>query len=129
MVSDYYIVRKGYLDIKQLYSAHPDGPYYGFFGFSWKGYTAYFCGLLINMVGFVGAVGVKVPMGAIYIYRFNYLTGFLVSGAAYWLLSRVFDIPARSEKWNEVKYHGTEMDATEGKAVEEEQEVEDAKVA
>jgi purine-cytosine permease-like protein len=32
MVSDYYLVRKGFLDIQALYSAERDGIYYGTFG-------------------------------------------------------------------------------------------------
>jgi NCS1 family nucleobase:cation symporter-1 len=63
MVSDYYLMRKGYLDIEDLYSARKDSLYYGVYGVSWHGYTAYFCGILINIVGFAGAVGVDVPIG------------------------------------------------------------------
>ncbi|OBT82515.1 hypothetical protein VE02_09590 [Pseudogymnoascus sp. 03VT05] len=127
MCSDYYLVRKGYLDLDQLYSADKNGAYYGICGVSWIGYTAYMCGLLINFVGFVGAIGVKVPIGATYIYNFNYFTGFIVSGAVYWLLSRFFYIPATSATWNEVKYHGAEQSAAEAKDLEAVQNVEDAK--
>lgn len=119
MCSDYYLVRRGYLDLKQLYSAEKNGAYYGILGVSWIGYTAYFCGLLINMVGFVGSIGVPVPVGAIYIYNFNYFTGFTVAFVVYYLLSRLFYIPATSPVWNEVKYHGAEEFAADEKEVEE----------
>lgn len=48
-------------------SAEKDGPYYGIFGIQWRGYVAYICGILINVVGFAGAVGTPVPIGATYV--------------------------------------------------------------
>ncbi|CEO59435.1 Putative Uracil transporter (Eurofung) [Penicillium brasilianum] len=102
MICDYYIVRKGYLDIKALYSGRKTDPYYYTLGFSWRAYAAYFAGILINIVGFAGAVGRDVPVGAQYIYNINYFTGVLVSGGTYWILTRIFPIPATSDRWNEV---------------------------
>ncbi|KAJ5557377.1 hypothetical protein N7494_001292 [Penicillium frequentans] len=118
MASDYYLVRKGYFDIEDLYSARKDGAYYGIYGVSWHGYAAYFCGILINIVGFAGAVGVNVPQGAVYIYNINYFSGFIVSGAVYWLLAKLVPLPATSKKWNEVPYE-MRLDADEEKKVEE----------
>jgi hypothetical protein len=34
------------------------------FGVSWHGYAAYISGILVNIVGFAGAIGVNVPIGA-----------------------------------------------------------------
>ncbi len=104
MASDYYLVRKGYLDIEGLYSARKDGPYFGIVGVSWHGYSAYLCGILINIVGFAGTVGVHVPAGAVYIYNVNYFSGFIVSGGVYWLLTKMVPIPAISDTWNEIPY-------------------------
>ena len=103
IICDYYLVRKGYLQIRDLYSAQPDSPYYYTFGFSWRGYTAYICGILINIVGFVGAIGKPVPKGATYIYNLNFFCGFLVAGTVYYLLAKVFfPVKATSPYWNEV---------------------------
>jgi nucleobase:cation symporter-1, NCS1 family len=104
MIIDYYFVRKGYLQIRDLYNADSDGPYYGKFGIQWRGYIAYICGILINVVGFAGAVGTDVPIGATYIYRLNFFTGFIVSGGVYYTLCRVFPPPALSPtgSWMEV---------------------------
>jgi nucleobase:cation symporter-1, NCS1 family len=104
MIIDYYFVRKGYLQIRDLYNAESDGPYYGKFGIQWRGYVAYICGILINVVGFAGAVGTEVPRGATYLYNLNFFTGFIVSGGVYYILCRVFPVPALSPtgKWMEV---------------------------
>lgn len=102
MISDYYWVRKGYLQIKDLYSGKSTGPYYYTWGIHWRGYAAYIAGILINVVGFAGAIGRDVPIGAQHIYDLNFFAGFLVSGLMYWTLCRFFPIPATSDRWLEV---------------------------
>jgi nucleobase:cation symporter-1, NCS1 family len=101
LICDYYFVRKGYLELKELYSASSTSPYFYWFGWSWRGYTAYIAGILINIVGFVGAIGKPVPIGAVYIYRVNFFAGFIISSSVYYLLCRFFPIPAVSDRWFE----------------------------
>ena len=69
LIGDYYFVRRGYLQVHDLYSGKRSGPYYYTLGVNWRAYTAYICGILINVVGFAGAVGRGVPLGAQYIYK------------------------------------------------------------
>lgn len=40
MICDYFVVRKGYLQTRDLYSARKDGPYYYTWGLHWRGYAA-----------------------------------------------------------------------------------------
>jgi NCS1 family nucleobase:cation symporter-1 len=102
MICDYYVVRKGYLQIKDLYSGKSTGPYYYTLGFHWRGYAAYIAGVLINIVGFVGAIGKEVPEGAKRIYDLNFFAGFLVASISYWALCKISPIPATSDVWMEV---------------------------
>lgn len=108
MICDYYVVRKGYLSITDLYSANKSSPYYYTAGFHWRAYLAYVCGILINIVGFVGAVEEPTkgrntaPMGAQYIYNLNYFMGFIVAAIVYWGLCMASPVPATSEVWMEV---------------------------
>ncbi|KAI4211118.1 MAG: hypothetical protein LQ351_006126 [Letrouitia transgressa] len=121
IVCDYYFVRKGYLQIRDLYSARPGSPYYYTFGFSWRGYTAYICGILINIVGFVGAIGKKVPKGATYLYNLNFFCGFIVASGTYYLLCRFFPVAATSYRWmevgDEVRNPSVAYDAEEGQDI------------
>lgn len=64
MICDYYFVRKGFLQTRDLYSALRSGPYYYTLGVHWRAYAAYIAGILINIVGFAGAVGNEVPTAA-----------------------------------------------------------------
>ena len=109
MICDYYIVRRGYLQIKDLYSGKKDGPYFYTLGIHWRGYAAYIAGILINVVGFAGAIGRKVPMAATHIYDLNFFCGFGVSAIVYWFLCKLFPIPATSDRWLEVGDEITEV--------------------
>ncbi|KAI8633461.1 permease for cytosine/purines, uracil, thiamine, allantoin-domain-containing protein [Xylariaceae sp. FL1651] len=103
MISDYYFVRRGYLEVKELYDARRTSPYFFTYGFNWRGYAGYVAGILINVVGFAGAVnGGHVPIGATYIYNLNFFAGVIVSGGVYWILCKLSPIPACSGKWHEV---------------------------
>ncbi|KAK4163219.1 putative uracil permease [Cladorrhinum sp. PSN259] len=107
MISDYYFVRRGYMEVKELFDARPTSPYYFTWGINFRAYAAYIAGILINVVGFAGAVGNDVPIGAQYLYNVNFFGGFLVAAFVYWGLSRLFPVPAVSDKWMEV---GDEID-------------------
>ncbi|KAI8932144.1 hypothetical protein NX059_011027 [Plenodomus lindquistii] len=102
MICDYYWVRRGYLQIKDLYSGKKTGPYYYTFGFHWRGYAAYIAGVLINVVGFAGAIGCEVPVSAKRIYDLNFFAGFIVAGLMYKALCTISPVPATSDVWCEV---------------------------
>ena len=50
-----------------------------------------------------------------YIYDINYFSGFIASGAVYWILASLFPIPATSDKWNEIPYEPHQMSDAEEK--------------
>lgn len=109
IISDYYFVRKGMLVVRDLYDARNTGSYYFSYGFHWRAYAAYFAGILINIVGFAGAVGATVPDAAMYIYNLNYFMGFIVSAGIYWGLCMISPIPATSQTWLEVGEDSDEL--------------------
>lgn len=119
IVCDYYVVRKGFLDVRKLYSAQRTGPYYFTYGFHIKAYAAYIAGILINVVGFAGAVGNKVPIGAQRIYDLNYFCGFGVAFGVYWILCKIWPIPATSNTWMEVGDEITEISVAYGDSDDE----------
>lgn len=108
LVCDYYIVRKGYLSIPDLYTFDNSSVYMGTYGLSWRGFTAYICGILINVVGFAGAVGTSVPIGATYVYNLSYFTGFLVAMMIYYLLCKIWPPRLTKDKWSELSIEEVE---------------------
>jgi nucleobase:cation symporter-1, NCS1 family len=110
--TDYYAIRKGYFSVPNLYTADHDGPYWYAGGFNPKAYVshfpsetnaqiAYVFGIIINVVGFAGAVGQTVPIGATYIYRLNFFAGFIVASLTYYILCRIWPAKAVPERWTE----------------------------
>lgn len=92
---DYYYVRRGFLKLTHLYSVTaPEDTtqrsYYMYnkIGLNWRALIAYLCGILPNIVGFVGATTGedKVPDGAMKVYRINFFMGFFSSGLVYAVL-------------------------------------------
>ncbi|KAF2199225.1 uracil permease [Delitschia confertaspora ATCC 74209] len=114
IICDYYVVRKGYYEIKQLYSGKRTSPYYYTWGIHFRAYAAYIAGILINVVGFAGAIGREVPLGAKRIYDLNFFAGFLVSAIVYWALCKIFPVPAVSHTWLEVGDEITEISVAYG---------------
>ncbi|CAF1295515.1 unnamed protein product [Adineta steineri] len=86
LFSDYYLVRREYLDTNELYSASKEGLYYYSYGINWRAYVAYIAGILINSVGFAGAVGASIPSAITKMYHFNFFLGLIVSGGLYYIL-------------------------------------------
>ncbi|ATY58337.1 uracil permease [Cordyceps militaris] len=110
ITTDYYIVRRGYLNVPELCSARKSGPYYYTFGVHWRAYVAYIAGILINIVGFAGQVGATVPIGATYLFNLHFFGGFIVSSMVYWLLCTVSPIPETRTQWSEVLESDAESD-------------------
>lgn len=101
MISDYYFVRKGHLVVKDLYTMEKGTTYMYTWGISWRAYTAYIAGILINVVGFAGAVGATVPIGATYVYNLNFFGGFIVSSGVYYVLCHFYPPPEVRSEWSE----------------------------
>lgn len=91
---DYFYVRRGYIKLTHLYSLFaPENKEmlsvyrYNTIGCNWRAYTAYICGILPNIVGFVGATGThKVPIGATRVYQLNFFMGFISASTVYAIL-------------------------------------------
>lgn len=90
---DYYILKKGLLNLTDLFIADNSSPYYYSNGINWRAYVAYICGILPNIVGFVGATKThSVPIGATYVYYFSFFTGYAASSSVLLILTLLFPI-------------------------------------
>ncbi|CAK7895550.1 allantoin permease [[Candida] anglica] len=124
---DYFYVRRGHIKLTHLYSLHapeePSAPsYYKFgpIGVNWRAYVAYICGILPNIVGFVGATKThKVPIGATRVYDLNFFMGFISAFIIYAFLSYLSPVPGCPdvkpfqkgwfEEWQEVEEFDEEL--------------------
>lgn len=91
--ADYYIVRKGYINIFHCYTNKPDSYYmYNKYGTNWRALIAYIIGIVPNFTGFLGSLDVSVPIGAMKVYYLNYFIGYLVSALVYLALVYFYPI-------------------------------------
>jgi NCS1 family nucleobase:cation symporter-1 len=86
------------LNIYHLYSNSSECNYTYYKGINWRAYAAYVCGILPNVVGFAGAIGRDVPVGATYIYNISYLSGFFTSFIIYCLMVKISPVPGMPVK-------------------------------
>lgn len=99
MMADYYIVKRGVLDMPSLFSAASgsknDGQpsmYHFWHGFNLRAFAAYISGIAMTVAGFAGVLGAEVSVAAQRMYILAYPIGFLVSGMVYVALCEVWPI-------------------------------------
>ncbi|KAG8981726.1 hypothetical protein FRB90_007054 [Tulasnella sp. 427] len=102
MISEYWFIRRGHYRVADLYHTGRDGWYWYTFGINWRAYAAYISGILINVVGFAGAVGRTVPLGATRVYQLSFFTGFGVSALIYCTLTKLFPTPGSWQPFEEI---------------------------
>lgn len=93
MLCDYYIVRRGVLQVESLYTCKRDQPYRYFAGFNLRAFAAYISGIAMTVTGFAGVLGANVSSAAQDMYTLAYPIGFLTSALIYLLLCTIFPIP------------------------------------
>ncbi|GBE85708.1 permease for cytosine/purines, uracil, thiamine, allantoin-domain-containing protein [Sparassis latifolia] len=89
MITDYWLVRRGNIDIKAAYTSARGAPYMYWHGVNLNAAFAYLCGMTIPFVGFVGTFGVKVPYGAKRCDDLGWYISFVVAGVVYVVLCRL----------------------------------------
>jgi NCS1 family nucleobase:cation symporter-1 len=121
LLCDYYIVQKGKLDLKSLYTAQRNGNYWYTYGVNWRAMAAYVVGAALNFVGCkslqrplnpytdisvldnMGLKGVKLSVKRSF--YFAWITSLFGAALTYYLLARFFPqksyVMNKSEKWSE----------------------------
>ncbi len=89
LIADYFIIRKTKLDLVQLYVR--EGSYWYRGGFNPVAIIALLAGILPNLPGFLGTIKVMtVAPFWMKLYNYAWFVGFIVSGALYVVLTRLF---------------------------------------
>lgn len=111
---DYYLVKKGYINVPDLFTSSKNGNYYYTYGFNWRAYTAYLAGIIPCFPGFLDNVGVKgIPKAAVRIYYLALVVGIFVAAGVYYALNWWKPPPGGMTKsWNE------QIDVVNGEAYE-----------
>ncbi|KAH9848368.1 permease for cytosine/purines, uracil, thiamine, allantoin-domain-containing protein [Lenzites betulinus] len=110
MVADYWLVRRGNIHITDAYTSAPGARYMYFHGFNVNALAAYFCGMMIPFVGFVGTFGIAVPRAAMRCDEIGWYVSAVVAGVVYVVLCRLhpLDNIDRSLNWEELAWEFAE---------------------
>lgn len=92
MIANYYVVAKRRVKVDDLYTMNSEGRYHYWHGVNLRAIGAYLAGISINIVGFVGAVGVDVPLAATRIYQLSFFTGFFTAAFSFVVLNKIFPV-------------------------------------
>ncbi|EPS93628.1 hypothetical protein FOMPIDRAFT_1170330 [Fomitopsis schrenkii] len=83
MITDYWLVRRGNIAIMDAYSSAKGATYMYWHGFNANACLAYFCGMMLPFVGFVGTFGVHVPGNATKIDKLGWYVSAVTAGVLY----------------------------------------------
>ncbi|GAC99164.1 uracil permease [Pseudozyma hubeiensis SY62] len=132
MMADYYIVKRGKLDVPSLFSAssgksNPQVPhmYHYWNGINFRAFASYIAGIAMTVAGFAGVLGAEVSVTAQRMYILAYPIGFLVSGLVYIAICEVSPVPGgvslrehrdflEPESWEADMWHGPELPEEQG---------------
>ncbi len=103
MLSDYYLVRRGKIDIIALFTRERGTAYHYTGGWNWRAYAAYIAGIVPVFPGFLSSCGVKgIPIGAQRLNVFSLPVGIIVAALVYWGICHFFPVSGVPfTKWNE----------------------------
>jgi NCS1 family nucleobase:cation symporter-1 len=107
LICNYYVVSRGDLRMPDLFTGERSGAYYFSRGWNIRAYIAYIVAVGVNFAGFLGNMGVKVPVGITRLYYFAYPVGLFLSFGVF-LLCNIISPPAHNHivpwgKWREPK--------------------------
>ncbi|TIA75011.1 NCS1 nucleoside transporter family protein-like protein [Aureobasidium pullulans] len=107
MVVDFYLLRKGRIQLSHLYRTK-DTSYWFTKGVNWRAIPAWMCGWAPTIGGLVVTVGgsSSPPRGLVKLYYMAFLVGFFVSGTVFYLLNWIFPYPGMGE-YDEVDVYET----------------------
>ena len=107
MLTHYFIITRGYINVDALYRGTKTEPYYYFYGVNWRAFVAYLCGVVLCLDGFAGAVGQKIPLAATHFYFVVFPVEIVVSSLVYLGLCLRWPVPYQvclfEKAWKEPK--------------------------
>jgi NCS1 family nucleobase:cation symporter-1 len=114
LICDYYALRRGHLQVDELYRSIPGSPFVFWRGFNFRAFLVYFIAIAPNFYGFLNKLGIEAGMGVIEAYYFAYPVGILLAFGGFFLINRLFpvDESTRATGWREPRDHADAFDSS-----------------
>lgn len=93
MIVDYFIVRKGNMDLIDMYSTSSMGRYFYFKGFNLRAYTAFVIGFILPLPGFAASFGYEIGPAASHMYALGWVLSFVMGGVSYLVICLIWKVP------------------------------------
>jgi NCS1 family nucleobase:cation symporter-1 len=114
LICDYYLLRRGYLRVDDLYRSDPDSPYAFWKGFNFRAFAIYIIAVAPNFYGFLHQLGVHAGRNVEKAYYFAYPIGLVLAFVGFFAINRIFPVDAstRAREWKEPKEHVDTFDSS-----------------
>ncbi|KAM0810124.1 putative Uracil permease [Seiridium cardinale] len=114
LVCDYYMLRRGYLDIPALYSRHAESCYTFYHGWNLRAFAVYLIAIAPNFYGFLNQLGVAAPLGIQRFYYVAYPTSLAIALGCFLLANYMFPVAHTQgiKQWREPKDYVEPYDTT-----------------
>lgn len=121
MIVDYWLLTNGNVFIPSLYDPRPTNEHYYYCkGWNLQACLAYICGIALPLPGFLGTLGVSVPLVATHLNELGWLLSFFVAGTVYFGICKIW--PTKNQRlikdlglgWQEMSLRGEEVEVLEG---------------
>lgn len=93
MIIDYFIVRKGNMDLIDMYTTSSLGRYIYFKGFNLRGYAAFIIGFLLPLPGFVASFCYIISDAASHMYALGWILSFILGSVSYLVICFIWKVP------------------------------------
>ncbi|CZR56504.1 uncharacterized protein PAC_06392 [Phialocephala subalpina] len=99
MIVDYFIIRKGNMSIKDMYSLSREGRYFYMKGVNLRAFPAFVVGFLMPLPSFVASFGYEIGVVASHIYALGWVLSFAMGCLSYWIICIVFKVPGDDKEY------------------------------
>jgi len=89
MIVDYWLVKRGNVDIPALY--RPEGRYRYWYGANWRAALALFVTIPLGLPGLINVINPKINVGnGVHLFEISYVMEFVIAAVLYYLTSTLF---------------------------------------
>lgn len=98
MLIDYFVLRRGNLNLADLFTLSSEGRYYFFHGFNLRAFAAFVIGFLLPLPGFAASFGHDIDIAATHMYSLGWVLSFLMGCLSYYIICLIWKLPGDDGK-------------------------------
>lgn len=100
MVVDYFLIRRGNIDLAALFTTAPYSRYYYTAGINLRAYAAFVIGFILPLPGFVASFGYTIGAAASDMYALGWILSFLMGCLLYFVVRLIWEVPGDDKNFS-----------------------------